>query len=147
MPRSALTRSCSAIAPCGASVTGDSVPQKGHTIFCFAGFQTASPPHDGQANFCSAVNSTMTLRLAGDRSANEPAHAFSHSQRNRKRRLRVLEEKRKPENRDHDERNFNDRGRRLADNAPVRSVDRDTMAAAEVAVLEKPERQQQPLGA
>src|SRR5207302_7254201 len=56
MPRSALTKSCSTTEPPAASVTGDSVPQNGHTIFCFAGFQTDSPPHAGHANFCSAVS-------------------------------------------------------------------------------------------
>jgi hypothetical protein len=27
------------------------VPQNGHTSFCLPGFQFASPPHAGQANF------------------------------------------------------------------------------------------------
>jgi len=42
-------------AVCAVSVAGDSVPQNGQTSFCFAGFQTASPPQDGHANFDRAT--------------------------------------------------------------------------------------------
>src|SRR5690242_18676797 len=55
MPRSAVARSCSTTAPELSILAGDSVPQNGHTSFCFAGFHTASPPHAGQANLESAT--------------------------------------------------------------------------------------------
>ena len=38
-------------APRVCSVAGDTVPQNGQTSACFAGFQCASAPHAGQANF------------------------------------------------------------------------------------------------
>ena len=58
MSRSAAPRSCSTTtvsAPRVCSVAGDSVPQNGQTSACFAGFQCASAPHAGHANFCRAV--------------------------------------------------------------------------------------------
>src|SRR6478672_9123043 len=52
MPRNAATRSCSTTLPVPSrSLAGDSVPQNGHTSFCLAGFQIASPPQAGHANF------------------------------------------------------------------------------------------------
>jgi len=64
--RIAATRSCSAMTPSVGSDAGDSVPQNGHTSLAFAGFHTASPPQDGQANFgCAACASGSSLRPAG----------------------------------------------------------------------------------
>ncbi len=57
MPRSAATRSCSTIAPVASILAGEIVPQNGQTSACRAGFQTASAPQAGQANFCCAISS------------------------------------------------------------------------------------------
>src|SRR6185503_17466670 len=56
MPRSAATRSCSTTAPVASIVAGEVVPQNGLTSACRAGFQTASAPQAGQANFCRAIS-------------------------------------------------------------------------------------------
>jgi hypothetical protein len=55
MLRNAVARSCSTITswPAASSSTcaGEVVPQNGQTNSFLAGFQTASPPQDGQENF------------------------------------------------------------------------------------------------
>src|SRR4029077_10372429 len=57
------------------SVAGDVVPQNGQTSACLAGFQCASAPHAGQANFSRAVTfgSGIGLGARADRSAEELA--------------------------------------------------------------------------
>src|SRR3954454_22049664 len=60
MLRNAVTRQCSVISPVAAfNSTGETVPQKGQTRACFAGFHCASPPHAGQLNFFCAVTSDI----------------------------------------------------------------------------------------
>jgi len=49
------------------SFAGDSVPQNGHTSFCFAGFQLASPPQAGQANLEIAAVSLIGAAAARPR--------------------------------------------------------------------------------
>ena len=44
------------------SFAGDSVPQNGQMSFCLAGFQVASPPHAGHANFPIAAVSPTARR-------------------------------------------------------------------------------------
>jgi hypothetical protein len=41
------------------SFAGEVVPQNGQTSACLAGFQIASAPHAGQANFSRASSSGM----------------------------------------------------------------------------------------
>ena len=62
--RSAPMRSCSTIASAASGFAADSVPQNGQTSRCRAGFQTASPPHAGQANFVSATVSAKARLLS-----------------------------------------------------------------------------------
>ena len=45
----------------GRSTYGDSVPQNGHTSFCFDGFHSACAPQAGQACFSSAETSVSRL--------------------------------------------------------------------------------------
>ena len=48
---------------CAARRAGDSVPQNGQTSSALAGFQFASPPHAGQANFgCAASICPLVMR-------------------------------------------------------------------------------------
>src|SRR5262245_7994857 len=60
MSRSAVTRSCSTMtvsSPCFWSSAGDSVPQYAQISARLVGFQTASAPQAGHANFLRAVAS------------------------------------------------------------------------------------------
>src|SRR6185369_10923154 len=87
MPRNAATRSCSTMPPVAASsLAGLSVPQNGQISFCFAGFQTASPPHAGHANLEIAAVSSMPTGegLLTQRVSDDPPHAvglFLHRHR------------------------------------------------------------------
>src|SRR3954471_14328889 len=80
MLRKAVTRQCSVISPVAVfSSTGETVPQKGQTSACFAGFHCASPPHAGQLNFFCAVTSDIAKSGGGYFSAEDSCAATSAS--------------------------------------------------------------------
>ena len=128
-PRSAATRSCSTIAPAASSFAGDSVPQNGHTSFCFAGFHTASPPQAGQANFCCALSSAMARRCMNGR---------TYASRDRMPRDRDAE----CEQRRRGDDDLLDRHGDAAADAARHAVDRDAMRTSEIDAIDEPHGQE-----